>query len=322
MQTLNKDLKNRSMRKAYLLYGEEAFLRRSYKKRFRDTLTTGSDDFNYSYFEGKDIDASQVISAADTLPLFAEKRLIIVENSGWFKTGRTDIADYLDNMPDTTVLVFVEEEADKRNKLYKKVEAAGYICHLGHPNESAMCNWAAGVLGTQGKKISLPDMQYFIARTGMDMQKARNELDKLCAYAGDREVIVKADIDAITTVTENNRVYDMVRAITSGKKQEAMQLYADLLTLREPPLRILFLTARQFDQLLTVKELSLKGKTAEAAAAELKIPVRACEGMMRQVRGTDKGKLALYISRCLELEEAVKTGNMSEQLAVELIICG
>ena len=324
MQTLNKEIKTKEFRKVYLLYGDEAFLKRSYKKRFREAVTPDASDMNYVYYEGRDTDVSEVTGAADTMPFFADKKLIIIENSGWFKTGRSEsavMADYLDCCPDTAVIVFIEDEADKRNRLYKKIDETGYICRLDHPTESAMEKWAGGILNCEGKKITLADMQYFLSLTGLDMQKARNELDKLISYTGSRDVITRADIDAITTATETNRIFDMVRDITQGRRREAMTLYSDLLSLKEPPMRILFLIARQFDQLLSVKDHMMAGHRADQIASALKIPSRAVEGMMRQVRNYDRSLLISYVERCVQLEEDIKTGNIPEQLAVELIIC-
>ena len=184
-----------------------------------------------------------------------------------------------------------------------------------------MEKWAGGILNREGKKITLADMQYFLSLTGLDMQKARNELDKLISYTGSRDVITRADIDAITTATETNRIFDMVRDITQGRRREAMTLYSDLLSLKEPPMRILFLIARQFDQLLSVKDHMMAGHRADQIASALKIPSRAVEGMMRQVRNYDRSLLISYVERCVQLEEDIKTGNIPEQLAVELIIC-
>lgn len=62
---------------------------------------------------------NELISLADTMPFFSERRLILIEDSGFFKTSSEALAEYLPTMPDTTCIVFVEEAVDKRNKLYK-----------------------------------------------------------------------------------------------------------------------------------------------------------------------------------------------------------
>lgn len=131
MQTLNQDIKDRSFKSAYLLFGDEAFLKKSYKNRLKEAIT-GGDTMNYNYYEGKGINVPEILGMADTMPFFAEKRLILVEDSGFFKGGgeAESLAEYLPNVPDTTCLLFVETEVDKRSKLYKAVKKHGYAAEM------------------------------------------------------------------------------------------------------------------------------------------------------------------------------------------------
>ena len=65
MQTLNQDIKEKSFKKIYLLYGDEPFLVGSYKKKLREAIT-GGDTLNFNYFEGKNPDVKEIIRLADT----------------------------------------------------------------------------------------------------------------------------------------------------------------------------------------------------------------------------------------------------------------
>ena len=112
----------------------------------------------------------------------------------------------------------------------------------------------------------------------------------------------------------------MVAAIVAGKTKTAMDRYEDLLTLKEPPMRILFLIARQFNQILLVKEMMASGNDKSAIASKLKIPPFAAAKLMPQARNFTKEQLAGCVEACVEAEEAVKTGRLGDRLAVELLI--
>ena len=84
METLNQDIKSGNFKRFYLLFGEEEFLKQSYKKRLRQAVA-GNDTMNYNYFEGKGLDVRELISLANTMPFFSDRRLIMVEDSGFFK---------------------------------------------------------------------------------------------------------------------------------------------------------------------------------------------------------------------------------------------
>lgn len=319
MQTLNQDIKEKSFKKIYLLYGDEPFLVGSYKKKLREAIT-GGDTMNFNYFEGKNPDVREIISLADTMPFFADRRLILVDGSGFFKSAQEELAAYLPQMPDTTCLVFAESEVDKRNRLYKRVKELGYAAELNKQDTAQLMQWAAGILGRDGRKVSRPVMEYFLERTGDDMENIQMELEKLVCYTMGRDVITKEDVDAVGTVHVTSRVFDMVAAIVAGNTKKAMDLYEDLLTLKEPPMRILFLIARQFNQLLQIKELTAAGKDKGAIASALKVPPFAVGKLTAQARAFTRDQILSWVTLCVETEEAVKTGRLSDRLAVELLI--
>ena len=291
----------------------------SYKKKLREAIT-GGDTMNFNYFEGKNPDVKEIISLADTMPFFADRRLILVDGSGFFKSAQEELAAYLPQMPDTTCLVFAESEVDKRNRLYKRVKELGYAAELNKQDTAQLMRWAAGILGRDGRKISRPVMEYFLERTGDDMENIRMEQEKLVCYTMGRDVITKEDVDAVGTVHVTSRVFDMVAAIVAGNTKKAMDLYEDLLTLKEPPMRILFLIARQFNQLLQIKELTAAGKDKGAMASALKVPPFAVGKLTAQARAFTRDQILSWVTLCVETEEAVKTGRLSDRLAVELLI--
>ncbi|MBQ6833196.1 MAG: DNA polymerase III subunit delta [Lachnospiraceae bacterium] len=319
MQVLNQDIKNRDFKRVYLLFGDEPYLVSNYKKKLREAIA-GDDTMNFNYFEGKNPDVREIISLADTMPFFAERRLILIDGSGFFKSAPEELVNYLPDMPDTVCLIFCESEVDKRNKLYKKVKDLGYAAELKKQDSDQLMRWAAGILGKDGKKITKQVMEYFLERTGDDMENIRTELEKLICYTMGRDVITKEDVDAVGTVHVTNRIFEMVSAIVAGNTRKALDLYEDLLTLKEPPMRILFLIARQFNQLLQVKELLAAGMGKGDIASKIKVPPFAAGKLITQAKAFTREQILDYVELCVESEEAVKTGRMADRMAVELLI--
>ena len=319
MQVLNQDIKNRDFKRVYLLFGDEPYLVGNYKKKLREAIA-GDDTMNFNYFEGKNPDVREIISLADTMPFFAERRLILIDGSGFFKSAPEELVNYLPDMPDTVCLIFCESEVDKRNKLYKKVKDLGYAAELKKQDSDQLMRWAAGILGKDGKKITKQVMEYFLERTGDDMENIRTELEKLICYTMGRDVITKEDVDAVGTVHVTNRIFEMVSAIVAGNTRKALDLYEDLLTLKEPPMRILFLIARQFNQLLQVKELLAAGMGKGDIASKIKVPPFAAGKLITQAKAFTREQILDYVELCVESEEAVKTGRMADRMAVELLI--
>ena len=99
MKGLQEDIKTGNFKKAYLLYGEEAYLRQQYKEKLIKALNPDDDTMNFTRFEGKGIEVKEMIDLCETMPFFASSRTILVENSGFFKNKCDGLADYKKDLP-------------------------------------------------------------------------------------------------------------------------------------------------------------------------------------------------------------------------------
>lgn len=104
MKKLNEDFKSGKFEQVYLLYGEEGYLKKQYKKRFIKAMIPEGDTMNYAHYEGKNIPVKEVIDLAETMPFFAEKmahriwKYRIFQDCGRSRTGRLYQRDAGDNL--------------------------------------------------------------------------------------------------------------------------------------------------------------------------------------------------------------------------------
>lgn len=324
MKQLNEHIKKSSFKNIYLLYGNESYLTKFYKGKFRDSIIGKDDTMNYSYFEGKNIDFDQVLGIAETLPFFAERRLIIIENSGLFKSDKKDIAEKLTKffatMSPTTYIIFLEEELDKRGKLYKAVADKGYATELKGLNEKDLVLWLLQKVKKDGKNITEQSLLHFVHVVGVDMENLESEMEKLLCYTMEKDVIEVVDIDEIATTQVTNKIFDMINAVADKKQQKALDLYNDLRILKEPPMRILFMIVRQFNILIQVKQLSRKGMESKEIASQTRLhPFVVSQGLKQAKKFEDK-QLMEALEACMAAEADVKQGRMGDQMTIELLI--
>ena len=308
------------LKNVYLLYGTEDYLKRQYRDKLKHALVEPDDTMNFSAYEGKDINPKELIDLSETLPFFKEKRMILVENSGFFKNSCDDLAEYMSQVPESTCFVFVEEEVDKRSKLFKAASRAGSAVEFETPKEDMLVRWILGRIQREEKKITQSVMQLFLSKTGSDMENIDKELEKLICYTLDKTEISAADVEAICTGQTENKIFEMIDAISAKNQKKALDLYYDLLALKEAPMRILFLIARQFQNLLLIKSMSAKGYPAVSIAKTAGMPSFAVQKNLRQAGAFKINQLKEAIEDCGQAEEDVKTGRMADQLAVELLI--
>lgn len=304
----------------YLLYGEERYLRRQYKEKLRAALCAGGDTMNTHFYEGKDVPVGEIIDLAETLPFLAERRVIFITDSGLFKSGGEKMAEYLTAPNETTFFVFTESEVDKRSKLYKTVQSKGYAAEFAAQDENTLKRWIAGSLARDGKKITENTVQLIISKTGTDMDNIQMELEKLVCFCMDKEVITSEDVEAICTARISNHIFDMINAVADKRQKDALELYYDLLALKEPPMRILFLIARQCNMLLQTKELKSGGHDNRAIGTKIGVPPFAVQKYINQAAKFKTSALRNAVQKCVEAEEAVKTGRMNDMMSVEILI--
>ncbi len=320
MKNISKDIASNEYKKVYLLYGDENYLKKNIKNQLKKAIAGDETSMNYNYFEDKNFKISEVIAIADTFPFFADKRLIILENTGVFKSANDELNEYISNMPETTVMVFVENEVDKRGKLYKKVKDEGYVCELAYQSEAALMKWCVSVLGNAGKRITKETMDLFLEYTGMDMSNIDNEINKLIDYTGDREVVTNEDVEAICTPQVSGKIFEMIDAIGNKNSVKALELYRNLLATKEPPMRILFMLTRQFNIMLKVKELGVRGYSNDAIAKNVGVQSFVAGKALRQANGFSMKQLVNAIEDFVATEEDVKNGRLNELAAVEMLI--
>lgn len=320
MKNIQADIKSGNFKQAYLLYGEEAYLKQQYKYNLEKALNPDGDTMNFSHYEGKGIDVKQLIDLCETMPFFADRRVVLLEDTGFFKNKSEELADYMKELPDYLCMVFVESEVDKRNRMYKAVKACGTIAEFARQDEKTLMRWASGILGKAGKKITQRDMELLLTKTGTDMGNLRMELEKLICYTEGRDVVTAEDIEEICTTQTTNRIFDMVRAVTEKNQKRALDLYYDLLTLKEPPMRILFLLAKQYRQLLQVKQFAEAGLAQPEMASKLGVPSFAVRNIASCARAYTISELEQAVKDFVDAEESVKTGRLEDKLSVELLI--
>lgn len=320
MKKLNEEIKTGQLKQVYLLCGEEAYLRSQYRDRLKTALLDGGDPMNLHYFEGKGIQTGEVIDLAETMPFLSERRVLVLENSEFFKHGGEPLAEYLASPAQTAFFVFVEPAADKRSKLYKAVQAKGRVIECNTQDEAVLKRWILEFLKKENKKITERDLDFFLEKTGTNMENIRGELEKLMCYCLGREVVTAQDIEEICVRQVSSQIFEMINAVAAKRQKQAMELYYDLLTLKEPPMRILYLITRQFNMLLQVKELKNKGCDANTIGAKMGLAGFIARKYVEQAAKFKEADLRKALTDCVETEEVVKTGRMNDILSVELLI--
>lgn len=321
MKNIRNDLDSGNIKKLYLIYGEEEYLKRNIKNEFIKVICGDRENMNCSVFEGKNVELKDVMNMCDTLPFFSERRLVLLENTGILKKADDKFSEYIKTgIPDTTCLVIIESETDKRSKIFKTVKSSGYACECAHPKTAELTKWILGMLKREGKNITKPVMEYFLLLSGNDMEKIAVELEKLFCYTLGKDVIEKEDIDAICSPEINGKIFAMIDAMGARKQKETLELYYDLINTREAPLKILYMISRQFNIMLQAKELVSQGYSSKDIAGKMSMSPYVVGGAVRQCNNFSYKTIRKALNDAIDTEEAIKGGRLEEKAGVEMLL--
>ena len=214
MQTideLDKELKQDNLKSLYLFYGEETFLLENavnkIKKKFGEIIK------GINYINIDDTNINELIADIETPAFGYEKKLIIVKNSGLFKrevkkkgtafiNQKEQIIDYIKNnvnlIESAICLIFIEEDADKSDKLTKLIDENGVVCNFERQKPVQIAKKLKQITNAYKVNVDENTLMYLIECVGLNMQDLINEIRKLIEYCGEGGRITKELIDILT----------------------------------------------------------------------------------------------------------------------------
>jgi len=332
MDVLKEDLKNNRLRNLYLFYGPEEYLKKYYLEAIeKQLLNDGLRALNRVVMEGK-ADIIKIIDNCETLPVLSEKKVVIVKNSGIFKAKKSggekgkgkvpgdDLAAFLQNVPGHVCLVFYEEEIDKRLKLVEIIKKNGLVVEFAFQKPAELTKWVVKVFKAFNKDIDMMTATQLVDSSELGMNEILNEINKVVLFVGDRTRVTAKDIEEVCTRSIKGRIFDLTDAIAGKDGSRAIKLLDDMVILKEPIPKILYMITRQFRQILEMKLLMEKGLSVNEAASQMGITPYAAGKVLKQSKSFTVDTLKRAIEQSLELDIAVKTGMINDRIAVELLI--
>lgn len=320
---LKKELKENKIRNLYFFYGSEKYLVKYYINNIKDNTVTALPELNLLTLDGEKSTVDAIVEFCDSPPMMSQKKLLIVKNYPGFKKksdeGKKDsLVDYLSDIPKYVYIIFTEEEVNKRSKLYECIEKNGLIAEFEYQTKEMLVKWAAKIFIEYGKSISKEAAGYLIENLDSDMQSILNECMKLVDYAGEKKIVTIEDIDKICTKSLNSKVFEMMDSIGQKNLQDAFLKLNDMISLKEPVVKILVLLARHVRILLQVKMAQEEGLTPNIISQ--KLGVGFINKYLNQSRNFTVEKLKIALSGCAETDLEIKTKGVNDRILLEKLI--
>jgi DNA polymerase III subunit delta len=283
--------------------------------------------FNLDLIDGKGATAARILGAARTVPMMAERRLVLVREIGAMTAAEmAGLIEYLDDPCPSTVLIGTAVKVDRRLKFFAAAGKKGWLHELSAPRDLA--GWVAQEAARRKVAIRPDAVRRLVEAVGADLARLALALDQLALYAGGRPIAVD-DVDDLVADTRERSVFELTDAIGAADRPRALGAVAALVDQRQSPIGVVSMLARHIRQLSLYRAGSKSGMGKQELARLLAVPPFVVDKLGRQAdrfpdAALDRAIAALSLTdRALKGErEAQKTLGraLTDRLLLEDVV--
>lgn len=312
----------------YLLVGCEGYLRDAAARRVSDVALGGTllREFNESSFSLLSDHAVSAIAAAEQLPMMSERRVVRVRDFAKLREADEEtIIRYLNRPVDSTVLIFVADDLDKRKKLTKALLGSCTVVEFPAVKDGEAKAWAKARLKELKTTADDRVLTDIVRLVGCSLQTLNSELEKLAAAAIDTGRITIELVDELIDRSRELSNFDLGDQLVAGDHARALETLHRLLEDNVAPVMLLGLIASNYHRLALAKELLNRGAKDEVYRLIYGPPAKR-DAFMRTLQRSDSAKIARGIQLIATADLAIKTsqgggGPKGARLQLELLVC-
>lgn len=334
---LRSQLKSREIAPVYVLFGAESYLRDLAAKAITDIVLADSSlrEFNENEISLNHSPVQHALASAAQMPMISARRVVKITNVIVSATGTKDtlketdeeiLAAYLNKPSETSVLIFVADEIDKRRKISKLLLEKSVAVEFKQLEDDELIKWARTKLKDLNAEADERALRHLVGLVGNNVRRLTNEIEKLAVAALPDALITIELVESLVPDSRELSNFELTDYLLSKNKTRALQILKKILDDGAEPLMLLGLIASNFRRLFMSKELMRQGVERREVARIMKLPYSKQEDFLATARRTETEKLTWIMQRISETDLAIKTsigggGAAGSRLQIEMLVC-
>ena len=325
---LDRSLAAGRVQPLYLLVGCESYLRDAAARNIADAALSGTllREFNESSFNLLSDSAMAAIAAAEQIPMMSERRVIRVKDFAKLREADEEVfIRYLDRPLDSTVLIFVADDLDKRKKLTKTLLASCTVVEFPAVKDAEAKAWARARLKELKTTADDRVLTEIVRLVGTNLQTLSSELDKLASAAVETRQITIELVEQLIDRSRELSNFDLGDQLIAGDRRRALETLHRLLEDDVAPVMLVGLIAGNYHRLALAKEMLQRGARDEVYRLIYGPPAKR-DAFMNTLQRSDASKIARGIQLIAAADLALKTslaggGPKGARLQLEVLVC-
>ncbi len=337
-EDLRDQLKRRQIAPVYLLFGPETYLLELAAKTIANLALADSKlrEFNENSFSlNLDSNLRSALAAAEQLPMMSPRRVVRITDVRISMTGVRDtiveddepvLSAYLSDPAPNAVVIFIADELNAVRKMGKLLRDKTAAFEFKRLDDRQLYEWARVRIEEAAAEIDEPTLRHLIARTGPDVRRLTNEINKLAAAALPGTRISSGLIDSLVPNSRELDNFEITKHLVDGSRSKAISSLRKILDDGTEPLQLLGLIAYNYRTLLIAKELMSRGADRREVTGAIRLPYERQEPFLAAARRADIAGLTRAIKRLATADLDIKTskggsGQAGSRLQLEMLVC-
>jgi DNA polymerase III subunit delta len=320
-EDLERSISKGEIAPLYFIYGEEEFLAdRAVARLVEKLVAPDFKDFNYTVLYGKECKAEQILDNAMTLPMFAERRVILVKRAEELQAEQLEqLIPYIKAPSPDTCLVFHGSKIDQRRRFFLELKKTDYLIEYKKMKDEQLPGFIQREAERAGKRFEAAAAEMLIYYTGNSLRELVSQMEKLAVYSGKRGVITVDDVRSMASDTKIDTVFEFADALGNRDLDRAVRQMQTIVRDADALFPLVGALARHFRQLTMLKELLDLKVAQDEISKRLKINPYFLRGMLQQAKRFRMTEFRKIFTLLHELDVGLKSGGRGEALLEMLV---
>jgi DNA polymerase-3 subunit delta len=307
------------------LYGDEQYLvERGVKLLLEKAVSPEFREFNLNVYYGSEAKGAEIVESAQTLPMFAEKRVVLVKKSAALPASALEIlSGYVQDPSPSTCLIFQGEKIDQRKKFFLDLKKNGNLVEYKRLYENQLGAFIRNETAVYGKRIEPPAVEMLVHLVGNNLQELATQIEKVATFVGENGAIKVDDVRRVASDTKVDTVFDLANALGEKNTGKALRKLHTILRDGEAPLMLLAMLTRHFRQLRLVRELLEKKMSSPEISKATGINPYFINGVIEQAKNYRLTDFKPVFEKLYSTDLALKTSggrgyDLMERLTMDI----
>jgi DNA polymerase-3 subunit delta len=323
-EELWKSIKAGRLEPLYLLHGPEDYLSERAARSIADVALEGAAlrEFNESTFSLASGNAHAAVAAAEQFPMMASRRVVRIKDFGKLREDDEEVlVRYIGRPAESSVVLFVTDELDKRRKLSKVLLDSCASVEFTPLRDAELASWAKERLKQLNVACDERTLRYVIALAGGSVRQLAMELEKLATAAGDSRRITMELVEALVSRSREHTNFELSDHLIARNRARALEMLQRLLDDGAEPVMLIGLIASNYHRLALVKDLMVQGAPNAEVFRQVPMPRSKHEDFLATARRTDAAEIARRLRLIAEADLSIKTSLATPRMQLEMLVC-